>query len=168
MVLMWIIAGMIAAAVAGFAVTSFAGGSTPTPSQSSAGLTSSAAASTAGGRGAPGLSGSASASQSASSSACAATSSSQSQGASQSASACASAQILVAVGVPERPILARLPVSVPDFGLGYIRVPDTDADANHIGAGPAEHIHVFGTCDFGTASIHANEHSIIRIDIRST
>ena len=95
MVLVWIIAGMIAAGVAGFAVTSFAGGSTPTPSQSPAGLTSSAAASTAGGRGAPGVSGSASssssssASRSASSSASAASSSFQ--GTSQPASPPASA-----------------------------------------------------------------------------
>ena len=96
MVLVWIIAGMIAAGVAGFAVTSFAGGSTPAPSQSPAGLTSSAAASTAGGRGAPGVSGSASSSSaaapSASSSASAAASSSQ--GTSQPASAPASASPL--------------------------------------------------------------------------
>ena len=103
MVLVWIIAGMIAAGVAGFAVTSFTGGSTPAPSQSPAGLTSSAAASsTSGGRGTPGVSGSPSASRSASSSASAAASSAQgtsqpanvpapaSAGTSQSASASAS------------------------------------------------------------------------------
>ena len=92
MVLVWIIAGMIAAGVAGFAVTSFAGGSTPAPSQSPAGLTSSAA-STAGGRGAPGVSGSASSSSSASRSASSSASAAASsfQGTSQSASASASA-----------------------------------------------------------------------------
>ena len=96
MVLVWIIAGMIAAGIAGFAVTSFAGGSTPAPSQSPAGLTSSAATSTAGGRGAPGVSGSASsspaASRSASSPASAAASSFQ--GTSQPAGAPASASPL--------------------------------------------------------------------------
>ena len=94
MVLVWIIAGMIAAGVAGFAVTSFAGGSTPAPSQSPAGLTSSAAASTAGGRGAPGVSGSASSSSAASRSASSPASAPASsfQGTSQPASAPASAR----------------------------------------------------------------------------
>ena len=95
MVLVWILAGMIAAGVAGFAVTTLTGGSKPTPTPSPAGLTSSAAASsTSGGRGAPGVSGSASsssaASRSASSSASAAASSFQ--GTSQPASAPASAR----------------------------------------------------------------------------
>ena len=94
MVLAWIIAGMIAAGVAGFAVTSFAGGSTPAPSQSPAGLTSSAAASTAGGRGAPGVSGSASSSSAASRSASSPASAAASsfQGTSQPARAPASAR----------------------------------------------------------------------------
>ena len=94
MVLVWIIAGMIAAGIAGFAVTTLTGGKTPTPGQSPAGLTSSAAASsTSGGRGAPSVSGSASSSsaaaRSASSSAGAAASSAQ--GTSQPASTSASA-----------------------------------------------------------------------------
>ncbi len=56
-----------------------------------------------------------------------------------------------------RPVAdASLPVSVPDLGLAYIRVPD--ADANHIGADLAEHTHVFGTRNFGTR-IHSGEHS---------
>ena len=94
MVLVWIIAGMIAAGVAGFAVTSFTGGSTPTPSQSPAGLTSSAAASTASGRVAPGVSGSASSSSAASRSApsSASAASSSFQGTSQPTSASASAR----------------------------------------------------------------------------
>ena len=94
MVLVWIIAGMIAASAAGYAVTSFTGGSTPTPSQSPAGLTSSAAASsTSGARGAPGVSGSGSSSSSASRSASfsASAAASSSQGTFQSASAPASA-----------------------------------------------------------------------------
>ncbi len=94
MVLVWIIAGMIAAGVAGFAVTSLTGGKTPTPGQSPAGLTSSAAASTAGGRGAPGVSGSASSSSSAASrsaSSPASAAASSTQGTSQPASASASA-----------------------------------------------------------------------------
>ena len=96
MVLVWIIAGMIAAGIAGFAVTSFAGGSTPAPSQSPAGLTSSAATSTAGGRGAPGVSGSASSSSAASRSASSPASAAASsfQGTSQPASAPASASPL--------------------------------------------------------------------------
>ncbi len=93
MVLVWIIAGMIAAGVADFAVTSFAGGSTPAPTQSPAGLTSSAA-STAGGRSAPGVSGSASSSSAASRSASSPASAAASsfQGTSQPASAPASAR----------------------------------------------------------------------------
>jgi len=94
MVLVWIIAGMIAAGAAGFAVTSLTGGKTPTPGQSPAGLTSSAAASTAGGRGAPGVSGSASSSSSAASrsaSSPASAAASSTQGTSQPTSASASA-----------------------------------------------------------------------------
>ena len=96
MVLVWIVAGVIAAGVAGFAVTSLTGGHTPAPSQSPAGLTSSAAASsTSGGRGAPGAPGSASSSSSAaarSASSSASAASSSSQGTSQPASASASAR----------------------------------------------------------------------------
>ena len=94
MVLVWIIAGVIAAGVAGFAVTTLTGGKTPTPTPSPAGLTSSAAASsTSGGGGTPGVSGSASSSSSASRSvsSSASTGASSSQGTSQSASASASA-----------------------------------------------------------------------------
>ncbi len=92
MVLVWIIAGMIAAGVAGFAVTSLVGGSTPAPTQSPAGLTSSAA-STAAARSAPAASGSASSSSAASRSASspASAAASSSQGTSQPASGSASA-----------------------------------------------------------------------------
>jgi len=75
-------------------------------------------------------------------------------------------QIPVAVRVPERPILLRLPVSVPDLGLAYIRLPHADAD--HIDIGLGEHTHVFGTRNFGTR-IHsgddsrAGEHSTVGI-----
>ena len=165
MVLVWIIAGMIAASVAGFAVTSFAGGSTPAPSQSPAGLTSSAAASTAGGRGAPGVSGSAS----------------PLLGclpdhvlpgerrsiivpghvaAGERACLRIPAYIPVGVRVPEPP-LVRLPV--PDLGLAHVQGPDpdadhisTDTDTDHLSTDIAEHTHVG----------HVGGHGIIRIGTR--
>ena len=90
MVLVWIIAAMIAAGIAGFAVTTLTGGKTPTPSQSPAGLTSSAAASST--SGAPGVSGSASSSAAArSASASASAAASSAPGTSQPASAPGSA-----------------------------------------------------------------------------
>ena len=90
MVLVWIIAGMIAAGIAGFAVTTLTGGKTPTPSQSPAGLTSSAAESST--SGAPSVSGSASSSAAArSASASASAAASSAPGTSQPASAPGSA-----------------------------------------------------------------------------
>ena len=111
MVLVWIIAGMIAAGIAGIAVTSFTGGSTPTPGQSPAGLTSSAATSTAGGRGAPGGSASASSSSAASRSVSspASAAASSSQGTSQPASAPASASRVPAEPPRPEPPLVRSP-----------------------------------------------------------
>jgi hypothetical protein len=66
------------------------------------------------------------------------------------------AHIPVAVRVPERPVLVRLPLPVPDLGLAYIRVPHADAD--HIGADLVEHTHIVGTRNFGTR-IHSGDHS---------
>ena len=167
MVLVWIIAGMIAAGIAGFAVTSFTGGSTPAPGQSPAGLTSSAATSTAGGRGAPGVSGSASSSSAASRSA-------SSLGERRSVivpghiaagdRACLRIPAYLPAGervrVPEPP-LVRLPV--PDPGLTHLQGPDpdadhisTDTDTDHLSTDIAEHTHVG----------HVGGHSIIRIGTR--
>jgi hypothetical protein len=116
MVLVWIIVGMIAAGVAGFAVTSFVGGSTPTPTPSPAGLTSSAPGSTSGGRGgAPGVSGSASSSSSASRSASSSASaaSSSSQGTSQPTSASASARASQSASPSHRAAPSPSPTSAP-------------------------------------------------------
>ena len=168
----WIIADMIAAGVAGFAVTSFAEGKTPAPGQSPAGLTSSAPASTAGGRGAPSVSGSASSSSSASRSASspASAAASSSQGTSQPASASASASVHKSSSPSASPSArsssASPSPSPPRPRLAYNRVPDADTD--HIGANLVEHTHVFGirdfgACVFGEHSIHAGEHSIIGI-----
>ena len=58
------------------------------------------------------------------------------------------------VRFPEPPLI-RLPISGP--GLAYVQGPDAGA----------EHTHVFGTCNFGTARIHVGEHRIIRIGTAS-
>ena len=152
MVLVWIIAGMIAAGIAGFAVTTLTGGKTPTPGQSPAGLTSSAAASsTSGGRGAPSVSGSASSSsaaaRSASSSAGAAASSAQGTSQPASTSALRTRGYLPAgerVRVREPP-LVRVSVSGP--GLVYVRGPEADADADRSSTDidAADHARDYGT-----------------------
>ena len=174
MVLVWIIAGMIAAGIAGFAVTTLTGGKTPTPSQSPAGLTSSAAASSTSGAPrrvwlrvllgcrpervrlgerrsviGPGH-----------------------VSAGQRAGIRTRGYLPVGerIRVREPP---RVRLAVADPGLVYIRGPEADADADRISTDidAADHArdygtHNYGTRNYGAARIHVGEHRNIRIATR--